>query len=206
MKRCRYGFNVALKVCVVTGVLGALSQCVQLARAATSDLDASKFVAAAERYEGKKVGDGQCATFVSQVIKDMKGQPLVQRAKTSAERAKEKEGYKLPDQIYVWGDVPAKVKGKNGKLVAPGYKAGEILQFENCYFEKRRADGSLQQNWDFPHHTAIIKSVKGSVVTLLQQNAPLGSKVHDEDVLDLSLLTPKDGVKGTLTVFLPKKK
>jgi hypothetical protein len=174
-----------------------------IAQTKTEKINGDTFVAAAKRYLGKKVGGGGCSHFVDQVLVDTKGQTLVLRPKNVAEIAKEKNlGYKLPDQISIWGNKNIRLVNRS-KPSPPNYQAGQILQFENCYFEKKRADGSLQQNWDFPHHTAIIKSVNGSIVAMLHQNAPLGSPVH-EDTLDLRLLTAKkDGSKGTLTAFYP---
>jgi hypothetical protein len=170
----------------------------------TTEIDGDTFLAAAKRYIGKKVGHGECSEFVSQVLVDTKGEPLVLRPKNAAEKLKEKNlGYKLPDQISIWGNKHLRLVNRSKPSPPPTYKAGQILQFENCYFEKKRANGSLERNWDFPHHTAIIKSADGSVVTILHQNAPLGSPVH-EDTLDLRLLTAKkDGTKGTLTTFYP---
>jgi len=167
-------------------------------------IESAKFVAAAERYRGQKIDGGECSEFVNKVLADMKGQQLVLRPKRPDEKLKEKNlGYKLPDQISIWGDKPIRLVSRSKPLPRPSYQVGQILQFENCYFEKKPADGSLERNWDFPHHTAIIKSANGSVVTMLHQNAPLGSPVH-EDTLDLRLLTTKkDGTKGTLTAFFP---
>jgi len=201
-----YGLKLQFLV-VITSALAAnllVKADSAIAKEKTEQIDGNTFVAAAKRYVGKKVGDGGCSRFVDQVLIDTKGQPLVLRPKNASEKLKEKNlGYKLPDQISVWGNKDIRLVDRSKRSPPPTYRAGQILQFENCYFEKKRADGSLQQFWDFPHHTAIIKSASGSVVTMLHQNAPLGSPVH-EDTLDLRLLTTKkDGTKGTLTSFYP---
>jgi hypothetical protein len=176
------------------------------AQANATKIDGATFVAAAKRHLGKKLGGGGCSEFVNQVLVDTKGQPLVLRPKRVDEKLKEKNlGYRLPDQISIWGQKDIRLVNRSKPSPPPTYKAGQILQFENCRFEKKRADGSLERDWEFPHHTAIIESADGSVVTILHQNAPLGSPVH-EDTLDLRLLTnQKDGTRGTLTAFYPKK-
>jgi hypothetical protein len=93
----------------------------------------------------------------------------------------------------------ARLPGRNGvgvydfgsKVSLKAIKPGDILQFENVTFR----NASSFQN--FPHHTAIVLSVSGSKITLLNQNADNVRKVV-KTTINLA-----DRKGGTIQAFRP---
>jgi hypothetical protein len=77
--------------------------------------------------------------------------------------------------------------GKNLTPVQP--KAGYIIQFESCFFQK----GSSSWTLGSPHHTSIVESANGRVVTLLRQNmeGDINKSRVREDTIDLA--SPQSG-------------
>ncbi len=141
---------------------------------------------------GQHVGDGGCSELASAAL-DVAGARPLKVYKTSPKLVK--LGH--PEETCDWGRL---VVSKSGQF---NYEPGMILQFENCEF--RKPDGSAW--WSFPHHTAIIKSAKGSVVTLLHQNAPIGGPVV-ELTLDMAWLQrgpaqPAPGKAVVLNLYRP---
>ena len=85
---------------------------------------------------------------------------------------------------YVWGAVPN------------GWAPGDVLQFEQCYFEWQ--EGNRKFAIHMEHHTAIIASIqKDSVVELVHQKGPNGAVVVVEK-LDL-----KTKQRGTIRGWRP---
>jgi hypothetical protein len=142
--------------------------------------------------EGKRIGRGECTDLVNAAL-EKAGCKQIQIEKPTA--AQKKLGY--PDEIYVWGRRIAALRGT--KLA---YMPGDILQFENCVFKK--PDGT--RTLTMPHHTAIVKSAKGTEVTLLNQNAPIGGPVV-EVTFDLAWIQSNtDGKKSFIFHYSPQPK
>lgn len=63
-----------------------------------------------------------------------------------------------------------------GMEVYSGFRAGDILQFENVRLES-------PGRWsEFPHHTAIVAAANGNVLTIYQQNANGNMHVTSETI------------------------
>jgi hypothetical protein len=75
---------------------------------------------------------------------------------------------------------------------------GDVIQFENARFDHR--SGSSTSWMEFPHHTAIVESVQGRTVTLLNQNVN-GDRHVQRSTINLDELT-----RGSLTAYRPKLK
>lgn len=121
----------------------------------------SRIVNYANSMMGKRVGRGECTDLVTAALKQAGAKP----------------GDFSDPKNYIWGTLRLKRMGKSGTPGAGNAASpGDIIQFENCVFKK--PDGSY--TWHMPHHTAIVKTVNGSQVTLLHQNAPVGGPVREE--------------------------
>ncbi|OWK42224.1 hypothetical protein [Fimbriiglobus ruber] len=168
-----------------------------LATAADHQLDPNslggKVVAYATQHEGQRIGGGQCTDLVNAALASAGARQI--RIETTAPSLV-KAGF--PSQMYRWG-VPVPLVTAEAKHVLPGM----ILQFEDCTFKK--PDGT--QTWVMPHHTAIIKSAHGTMVTVIQQNAPTGGPVS-EATFDLRWLQKKtaDGKAAVLSAYIPQAK
>jgi hypothetical protein len=85
-----------------------------------------------------------------------------------------------------------------GKQVALSViKPGDILQFENVNFKHTSPNGSWSTS-SFPHHTAIVLSVNGKQITLLNQNVG-GNRTVLESIINLNDREPG----GTITAYQP---
>jgi hypothetical protein len=165
-----------------------------------------KIIAYGESHMGKRIGGGECTDFVNAALAAA-GAKQIDIEKTPASLVK--AGY--PAQTYVWGRAEPIVPKQEEILGVPvlpkglpdlNRLAGAILQFEDCTFKK--PDGT--QTWSMPHHSAIVKSAHGTVVTLLQQNAPTGGPVS-ETTLDLKWLQKAtDGKTAVLKAYYPVEK
>jgi hypothetical protein len=120
---------------------------------------------------GHQVGNGECWTLAFEALQA-----------AGAKRPGE-DGLK----VYEFGKA----------IELKAVKAGDVLQFENVNFKHTNADGSWYTN-SFPHHTAIVLSVSGTRITLLQQNVG-GNKTVQEGTIDLNDRQPG----GTITAFQP---
>ena len=138
-----------------------------------------QIVNTAQGFMGKRVGSGQCTDFVSEVLRLSNAKGITYEKWTVVVN---KKVTKIDS--YGWGKRYVQL-GKNRPPLRP--KAGNIMQFESCHFEYRNANSWGSYDYGIPHHTAIVKSVNGSVVTLLHQNAPVGGPVV-EATIDLSWL------------------
>jgi hypothetical protein len=120
----------------------------------------NRLVAFARDNVGKTVdrGDeGQGTGFVQAALEFAKGQPM-----THVTHRVNPSKKILPLDSIGWGQRVIQL-GKNHPATIPG--TGCIVQFEGCRFEQ---DGYA---WDFAHHTAIVESRSGTMVTLLHQHA-----------------------------------
>jgi hypothetical protein len=133
----------------------------------------AKVLAFAQGAFGTKVGSGQCADL----------------AVAALAAAGAKPGSNFQSQgLYVWGQAVSVAQAK----------AGDIIQFfPGTTFKTTNPDGSWFTNTfgstsDPQHitgHTAIIESVNGSVITMLQQNVN-GQMFVQRATLDLSTIQP----------------
>jgi hypothetical protein len=122
----------------------------------------------------------QCTDLVNAALVAAGAKKLEIRHPTPAEK---KLG--SPDDIYVWGTQMVGLgKGPNRSQALPA--AGMIIQFYACSFQKKDGSGQVVQNMP-ERHTAIVKSAKSTIVTVLHQNAGGDGKVR-EDTYDLAWL------------------
>jgi hypothetical protein len=75
---------------------------------------------------------------------------------------------------------------------------GDVLQFEGVHFEgpDPATGGTYWQ--DFPHHTAIVYSVSGSQITLLNQN------VNGDTTVQFTTINLNDLQYGTISAYRPQ--
>ena len=126
----------------------------------------------AESKRGQQVGRGECWDL--------------------ADEALNSAGAHRPNQAgygaYVFGQAVA--------LTA--LKAGDILQFENVNFKHTSPNGSWSSN-SFPHHTAVVRSVQGRQIELLQQNVK-----NDRHVQTGTINLDDRQAGGTITAYRPQ--
>jgi hypothetical protein len=128
-------------------------------------------VAFAQRHLNRKVGNGECWTLAFEALKFA--------------------GAHLPGQngygTYVFG-----------RQVGLGQlQSGDILQFEGVRFDHHGPKGA--HNWtSFPHHTAIVESVRGKSVTILQQN------FNDVRRVGRATINMGDRTAGTIAAYRPQ--
>jgi hypothetical protein len=129
-----------------------------------------KVVAYAQGKLGQQDGNGECWTLVDDALK-------AAGADTSG------------DASYVFGTA------MNLSDLIPG----DILQFEGVTFKHTNSDGSWYTS-DYPHHTAIVESVNGKTITILNQN------VNGDRHVQRSTINLDDKQGGTISAFAPKLK
>jgi hypothetical protein len=128
---------------------------------AVTYLDA-QVLAFAKKNLGKQVGDGQCATLAADAVQAAGGVPFYQLGPTGA------------NANYVWGKLVTTLTTKGGSISS--IRAGDIIQFSGVSFTKTIVTtangGSYTQysTYSYAHHTAIVSSVSGNTINLLQQN------------------------------------
>lgn len=118
--------------------------------------------------KGIQVGDGQCWTLVDQALK-------AAGADTSG------------DAAYIWGNP----------IGLDAIVPGDVLQFENVHFEGATPGGGWYFQ-DFPHHSAIVYSVNGSNITLLNQN------VNGDMTVQFTTINLADWQSGTISAYEPQ--
>jgi hypothetical protein len=135
-----------------------------------------KIVARAQQKLNKRIGDGQCTSFVSEVLAEVNAQPVAPTKSVVVENGKVKK-----IDSYAWGTQIISL-GKRRPPVSP--KPGNILQFENCVINNGYSTWTLGS----PHHTSIVVRAEGRKVTVLHQNMEGDlSKSHvREDTFDLA--------------------
>lgn len=146
----------------------------------------AKIVDFARSKIGQKVGNGECTTLADEALVAANAKPM-----THVTQKVYQNKQFVPLASYSWGTRVVQL-GKNRKPLMP--YAGCIVQFENCKFSK---DG---YSWDFPHHTAIVESSNGTMITLLHQNVD-GDVNHSQvrrQTVDFSGKT-----SGSLYIYLP---
>ena len=118
-------------------------------------------VSYARTRSGQRVGDGECFTLADRALR------------ASGLRSAEDFGVITTTADYVWGTL----------VTLADVRAGDIIQFRDYRFDRRveteSADGTAWSE-DFqerPHHTAIVESVDGAEITVLEQNMPRGAGV-----------------------------
>lgn len=133
----------------------------------------------ARRHEGEKVGDGQCIALAIEALRAAGAhQPPIRG-----------------NEDFVWGREVPKVADA---------LPGDILQFRDAVFkgtEPLPGGGILHTTSKYPHHTAIVASVKktskGLVLTILHQNAGgSGASVAERQVVQEGTLRMANLRKG----------
>ncbi len=119
---------------------------------------------------GKQDGNGECWTLVDDALRSA-------GADTGG------------DGKYVFGNA----------VSLSALQPGDLLQFEGVTFEHHNANGSWYSS-SYPHHSAIVESVSGRTVTLLNQN------VNGNRTVQRSTVNLDDHKGGTITAFEPKIK
>jgi hypothetical protein len=151
-------------------------------------------LAFAQAHLGQQVGDGECATLVSDAYAATGAVPFYDLGPSG------------PSDNYVWGNPVA-------TLTAPGQSTagilpGDVIQFSNVTLVHTTygANGSWTRTTQTaPHHTAIVTGVSGGVISVIEQNvegpgvAPNLVKTVQFGTIDLSDLQPA----GTLWVYRP---
>lgn len=163
---------------VLFGVV-ALTGTVEKAKAYDPALNA-KVVAFAQAHLGQQVGDGQCWALADQAL-----------AAAGAHRPGQGGWgvYTFGESYRAWGYIywRHRVGWMTYRI-----KPGDVIQFEGVKFVY--PDGSWN---DFPHHTAIVLSVSGTKIGLIQQNSDGVMKVST-GTIDLAMKK-----SGTMTFFHP---
>jgi hypothetical protein len=155
----------------------------------------------ANSKKGQKVGSGECFDLADQALKK-------NGFKTASDY-----GQVTPDGDYKWGkEVPLNEA-----------KPGDVLQFRD-YKNETKTRTEDDKGWkertetqERPHHTAIVVANDGKGnVTVLEQNAPKGSKVTQR-VLHMgngttssedggTTTTQTQNTDGTVTAYRPEPK
>ena len=112
---------------------------------------------------GKMVGDGQCATLAQMAVQAAGGKPFYQLGPTG------------PGADYVWGKPVTTLTATAGSTA--GILPGDIIQFRNLSLTETVKTTFANGGWrsqsmtsSYPHHTAIVSSVNGNFITVLEQN------------------------------------
>jgi hypothetical protein len=133
------------------------------------DLNA-KVLSYAQSVIGQRILRGECTDLIAEALR-LAG-------------AKGGSNFSQPG-FYVWGQA----------VSLSSAKAGDIIQFSpNAKFVMPNSWTQMGPSG----HTAIIESINGNVVTLLEQNAPIGGPVR-RSTLDLS----KIEAGGSFQIFRP---
>lgn len=144
---------------------------------------------AANQVDQEGVGDGHCTDLVNAAYWYSGAQPMTQ----VTHRIREGKNF-VPLSTCDWGQrfVPL---GKSNKPLIP--HAGCVVQFEGCGFS---TDGD---DLNFDHHSAIVESANGTMVTLIHQNVDgsLGDSKVRRQTVDFS-----GKVRGHYFVYLPLPK
>lgn len=147
----------------------------------------------AKSKKGQKVGSGECFDLADQALKK-------NGFKTASDY-----GEVTPDGDYKWGKpVPLDES-----------KPGDVLQFRD-YENKTRTENDKEwkeETQSRPHHTAVVVANDGNGnITVLEQNAPKGSKVTQR-VIHVGNGTSQDGdntvtqeTSGTINAYRPEPK
>jgi len=166
---------------------------VQTSGGAATPKDGQAVLDFAKSKQGQKVGSGECFDLADQALKK-------NGFKTASDY-----GEVTPDGDYKWGKpVPLDES-----------KPGDVLQFRD-YENKTRTEndkGWKEETQSRPHHTAVVVANDGNGnITVLEQNAPKGSKVTQR-VIHVGNGTSQDGdntvtqeTSGTINAYRPEPK
>lgn len=145
---------------------------------------------------GQPVGDGQCFALADLALKGL-------GAKSAAD----------------FGTVTAEADYKWGAPVSlANVRPGDIVQFRNFKSTRRddAEDGGFKeftQQRGRPNHTAIVVSVDGNgLLTVIEQNAPPGSRVHETQLgfsstsFQTATTTVTITTSGTVWFYRPQPK
>jgi hypothetical protein len=119
-----------------------------------------KVVAFAEAHVGQEVGQGQCTDLAEAAY-----------AAAGAE-SESKLGPTGSDANYVWGTLVNTVTTANHSLA--GVLPGDVIQFRDVTLVHTTMypnGSSYTTTQTAGHHTAIVESVSGSTISVLEQNA-----------------------------------
>jgi hypothetical protein len=142
-----------------------------------------KIVEYARAKVGQQVGDGECTALAAAALRHA-GAGLRRRGEGS------------------WGEEIPSLKDA---------KPGDILQFENVVLVRHRAldnGGLLTTTMSFPHHTAIIASVRkrGSkpILVIIHQNVGVdGSDEPQRKLVQQDTINLAEKRSGSIRVFRP---
>ncbi|MEO6812005.1 MAG: CHAP domain-containing protein, partial [Isosphaeraceae bacterium] len=114
-------------------------------------------------FAKSKVGDGECATLADEAVRLAGGKRFYQLGSTGS------------NADYVWGRKITTLTPSSGSISS--IKPGDIIQFRNVTFRQdtkiTRPSGSTSTSYktsSYGHHTAVVESVSGNNINLLQQN------------------------------------
>lgn len=104
-----------------------------------------------QKQIGRKVGDGECATLVTEAYRIIHAKRLPPYGS---------------DADYVWGAYVGTFRPNSypTKKILPG----DVLQFRNARFNGRTARGTYTSTAS--HHTAVVSQIRGRTIYALQQN------------------------------------
>ena len=143
---------------------------------------ASRVVSYATRLLGQRDGDGECFTLVDRALR-------AAGAKSAADF-----GTVTPTADYIWGT----------EVSLTDVQAGDVVQFRDYRYDREvaREDGSADMDFqERPHHTAIVEQVHGGgALTVLEQNAPVGTGVARARLFFSSGTTTSGGDTTKITV------
>lgn len=136
----------------------------------------------ARRHIGNRVGSGECYDLADQALRNA-------RAKSAPDY-----GVITSTADYVWGR----------EVELEDAQPGDIIQFRDYQFDRRvdRSDGSYQtDSQERPHHTGISYRLGGNgAIIVLEQNAPVGSQVHQTQLYFSNTTTNENGTRTTITI------
>ena len=138
---------------------------------------------------GIQDGDGQCATLAVDAEAAAGAKPFYDLGPSG------------DDVDYVWGNLVATV-GPNGSTA--GIAPGDVIQFHDVTTSQTITlpnGGTETTTTEAVHHTAIVVSVTGNVITLLQQNVGTGATAMDVQLGSIDTTTMLAG--SILYVYSP---
>jgi|GEM_PF-1153264 hypothetical protein len=143
---------------------------------------------------GQRVGNGECFTLVDRALR------------ASGMQSAADYGPVTPDGDYVWGTA----------VSLSDLQPGDVIQFRDYRYEKTvvtetpTLTTTETEEHTRPHHTAIVERVNGGEVTVLEQNAPVGSPVRrtalyfESGTRRVGNRTITISVEGTLWYYRPQ--
>ncbi len=150
-------------------------------------------LAFAEAHVGQEVGNGQCTDLVAAAYG------------AAGAESESKLGPTGPDANYVWGTPVDTVTTANRSLA--GVLPGDVIQFSDVTLVHTTTypNGSwVTTTQTAEHHTAIVESVSGSTIFVLEQN--VGSATTPDSVrytVQHGTYDLNDLQNGTMWIFQP---